>query len=220
MTDTWPSMAMSSTAASRPARPSAPCKEAPRRWRPGRHGERDNGNGSLMRVLPLALWHDGTDAELIDDAFRQSRVTHGHPRGQVCCALYCLWARRALEDVEDPWASAVAALRDHHGPGSPARDELETVDPSRRASRGSGGGYVLDCLHSARMVVAQAGSFEHVVKSAIALGHDTDTTAAVAGGIAGLRDGSRALPSRWVENLRGRDVYEPLLRRLVERRTE
>src|SRR5262249_39240267 len=52
-----------------------------------------NGNGSLMRVLPLALWHRGSDADLIRDARDQSRVTHGHLRSQLCCALYCLWAR-------------------------------------------------------------------------------------------------------------------------------
>jgi len=58
--------------------------------------ETANGNGSLMRVLPLALWHRGSDAELVADAARQSLVTHGHARSQVCCALYCLWVRYAL----------------------------------------------------------------------------------------------------------------------------
>ena len=48
--------------------------------------ESANGNGSLMRVLPLALWHQGSDDELVRDAMRQSLVTHGHPRSQVCCA--------------------------------------------------------------------------------------------------------------------------------------
>jgi ADP-ribosyl-[dinitrogen reductase] hydrolase len=48
------------------------------------------GNGSLMRVLSLALWHQGTDAELIEDALNQSKVTHGHINVQVCCAFYCL----------------------------------------------------------------------------------------------------------------------------------
>src|SRR3546814_2802160 len=55
--------------------------------------ESDNGNGALMRVLPLALWHRGTDAELVRDASLSSLPTHGHLRSQLCCALYCLWAR-------------------------------------------------------------------------------------------------------------------------------
>ncbi|MEM5419381.1 ADP-ribosylglycohydrolase family protein, partial [Staphylococcus gallinarum] len=43
----------------------------------------DNGNGSLMRVLPLALWHIGSDEALVKDAHLQSVVTHGHPRSLV-----------------------------------------------------------------------------------------------------------------------------------------
>src|SRR4051794_2103291 len=73
--------------------------------------ESANGNGSLMRVLPLAVWHRGDDAALVADARLQSRVTHGHVRSQACCALYCLWARRTLEGAADPWSEAVASLR-------------------------------------------------------------------------------------------------------------
>src|SRR5947209_5157902 len=51
----------------------------------GPTGEQDNGNGSLMRSLPLALWHQGSDAALVADAHTQSRVTHGHRRAQICC---------------------------------------------------------------------------------------------------------------------------------------
>lgn len=56
-----------------------------------------NGNGALMRVLPLALWHQGSDDELIDNAFKQSHITHAHIRSKLCCALYCLWARYVLQ---------------------------------------------------------------------------------------------------------------------------
>src|SRR6185503_13144753 len=75
--------------------------------------ERHNGNGSLMRVLPLALWHTGADHELIEDAARQSCVTHAHARSQVCCALYCLWARATLYRVDDPWRYATDVLREY-----------------------------------------------------------------------------------------------------------
>jgi ADP-ribosylglycohydrolase len=63
--------------------------------------------------------------------------------------------------------------------------------------------------------VAQ-GTYEEVVKTAIALGHDTDTTACVAGGIAGIRDGAGAIPERWMQALRGKEVVEPLLQQLLE----
>lgn len=182
----------------------------------GGAGERDNGNGSLMRVLPLALWHRGTDAELVHDAQLQSLVTHAHPRAQVCCALYCLWARRTLQSHPEPWGAAVAALRAMYPEGSPERGELETHVRPNDPPKGGGSGYVIDTLHSARWAL-QAGSYEAVVKLAVSLGHDTDTTACVAGGIAGIRHGLGGIPSRWREALRGRELYEGLLRKLVER---
>jgi ADP-ribosylglycohydrolase len=103
----------------------------------GPSDEQSNGNGSLMRVLPLALWHHGSDAELAVDAQKQSRVTHGHLRAQVCCALYCLWARRTLEGLasaEDSWRAAVACLRELYAGEAEARRELEEeVRPNQPA---------------------------------------------------------------------------------------
>ena len=55
--------------------------------RSGPAGEMDNGNGGLMRVLPLALWHRGDDGQLYEDARKQSLCTHGHLRSQPCCAF-------------------------------------------------------------------------------------------------------------------------------------
>lgn len=145
------------------------------------------GNGSLMRVLPLALWHQGSDAELVADACAQSRVTHGHPRAQVCCALYCLWARRTLEEAPDPWTAAVNSLRAIFFEGTREREELEWSIRPDDSPEGDGSGYVVATLRSARWA-QDAGSYEQVVRAAVSLGHDTDTTACVAGGIAGLRD--------------------------------
>jgi ADP-ribosylglycohydrolase len=179
-------------------------------------GEQDNGNGSLMRSLPMALWHHGSDAELVADACAQSRVTHGHLRAQVCCALYCLWARRTLEGASDAWAAVLAALREIYPPGSEPRRELDGPVRADDPPGGEGSGYVVDCLHSARYAVA-AGPFEEAVKAAIALGEDTDTTACVTGGIAGVRDGVSAIPERWRNGLRGRELYESLLRQLLQR---
>src|SRR5215213_5788280 len=73
--------------------------------------EKNNGNGSLMRVLPLALWHRGTNEELVKDAFDQSAVTHGHLRSKLCCALYCLWARNILREAPHPLPQAEFDLK-------------------------------------------------------------------------------------------------------------
>ena len=180
----------------------------------GRSDEQANGNGSLMRVLPLALWQRGTDEELVAAAQRQSLVTHGHLRSQVCCALYCLWARRTMAGAVEAWREATATLRNIYGTDAAERTELEDHIRPDDPSKGQGRGYVVDCLRSARWAVGQ-GSYEQAVKAAVALGHDTDTTACVAGGIAGLRDGIDAIPLRWREALRGRELYEPELQRLL-----
>jgi ADP-ribosyl-[dinitrogen reductase] hydrolase len=125
-----------------------------------------------------------------------------------------VWARRTLEGADDPWAAAVATLRGLLDPESPMAVELEDEIRPEDPGPGSGGGYVVDCLRSARWAVGR-GAFEAVVKAAVRLGNDTDTTAAVAGGIAGLRDGIEAIPPRWREALRGRDLVGPLLGRLL-----
>lgn len=175
----------------------------------GGDAEHSKGNGSLMRVLPLALWHRGDDAALVADAHDQSRVTHGHVTVQACCALYCLWARRILEGAVDPWREAVATLREIYGSTGAYADALDKEIRSDAAHTVTGSGFVIDCLFSARHALA-AGSYEAVVRAAVALGNDTDTTACVAGGLAGLRDGLAAIPDRWVKNLRGQDVLAPL----------
>ena len=178
-----------------------------------------NGNGSLMRVLPLALWHIGDDAALVRDAMLQSKVTHGHLRAQLCCALYCLWARY-LTSESDAWGAATATLREvlasQDGDGD-WQSELEFQIRPDDAPVGGGSGYVVDALRSARLVMGEGG-YENVVKAAVALGNDTDTTACIAGGVAGVREGLDAIPARWREALRGQEIMAPLLARLLEER--
>ncbi len=196
----------------------------------GASHERANGNGSLMRILPLALWHKGSDAELVADAMLSSRPTHGHLRSLVCCALYCLWARR-IRDGMPPgpaWRQAIGVFDALHAPGSPEQAERWQIFPVGSAGgtcltdgpvRGTG--YVVDSLRAAVHLCAhdQPLDYETVVKGAIALGDDTDTTACIAGGIAGIVVGERGIPQRWREQLRGRELVEPLLEALLARHT-
>ncbi|BAC88052.1 ADP-ribosylglycohydrolase family protein [Gloeobacter violaceus] len=183
--------------------------------RAGAADERANGNGSLMRVLPLALWHRGGDAQLARDAALQSQITHGHARAQLCCALYCLWARRILEGAAQPWAAATATVRTLYAAEPMALRELDAEIRPEAPPRGRGGAYVVDCLHSVRWAVEAGQTYEQVVKLAVSLGNDTDTTACLAGGIAGLQQGIEAIPERWMRHLRGSELYKPLLERLL-----
>ena len=181
---------------------------------------RANGNGSLMRVLPLALWHRGSDADLAADAMAQSAVTHGHLRSQVCCMLYCLLARRLLQGMPpaQAWPAARAAFDEVYPAGSPEHDELVTrVFPDGAAYEIRGGGYVVESMRAAvaLLLADDPLDYERVVKAAIALGEDTDTTACIAGGLAGIVAGEGGIPLRWRTALRGRDLVEPLADALV-----
>ncbi|PCC69265.1 ADP-ribosylglycohydrolase [Nannocystis exedens] len=155
----------------------------------------DRGAG-LLRVEDIEF--------VADDARLSSCVTHPHLRSQLCCALYCLWARGVLRGEPVPWTSAVTRLRAHLATEPDAELEFHIRPDNPPLGRGSG--YVVDSLRSARMVL-EAGSYEAVVKAAVALGDDTDTTAA----IAGLRDGLAAIPGRWRDALRGRELLDPIL---------
>lgn len=182
--------------------------------RSGPSGEQDNGNGSLMRVLPLALWHKGSDEQLFADARHQSLVTHGHLRSQLCCAFYSLWAREFIVGKSDAWDLAAAKFQKlGRSDVATAKETNFILDETHRASA-CGSGYVLNSLWSARIAM-QESDYESVVRAAVALGNDTDTTACIAGGLAGVRDGVAAIPERWRNSLRGKHVYEPLLQKLL-----
>ena len=177
------------------------------------------GNGALMRVLPLALHHKGTDAELTDDAHKQCLITHGNITNQVCCALYCLIARELLSgnDFKLSLASAVKKLREIYSDSPAYLDEfifrLQPDEPD--IWHGKGSGYVVDSLRSAVMIMKDADSYEQAVKQAIALGDDTDTTACITGGLAGIKFGFDNIPVRWLDSLRGRENAEKLINKLI-----
>jgi ADP-ribosylglycohydrolase len=178
--------------------------------------ERTNGNGSLMRVLPVAFF-GGSDEDRIRIADLSSRITHGHARSRVACQLYVLWARRVLEDVPSPYVSAARTLEALLPRDSEEREAFELHLRPFDASPGHGSGYVVDALRSARAVMDAASSFEDAALRAIRLGDDTDTTACLVGGIAGAKWGEEAIPERWRMALRGDGLWSPLVTGLVER---
>lgn len=179
----------------------------------GLAGEGDNGNGSLMRILPVALVDCGRSLETtVDHAIRASALTHRHPRAQLVCAVYCLVAHSLLhgEPREHAPSRACDAVRDlvsasHVG-------ELSTIE---HFSTPTGSGYVLDTFWSAWNAFAESGSFTETVERAIRFGSDTDTTAAVAGGLAGIYWGRSGIPAVWLSAMRGREIVEPLVARLA-----
>nr|WP_124982120.1 ADP-ribosylglycohydrolase family protein [Ralstonia solanacearum] len=161
----------------------------------------DNGNGSLMRVLPLALWHSGPDEALVRDAHLQSLPTHAHPRSLVACAFYILTACGYLRKLADPWSWADQRLEEIYRLWAEQRErngfltELDTLRRFPKTDQPRGTGYALDTIWSARKALEE-DSFEDVARTAILFGHDTDTTAAVACGLAGIKFGLDGMPAR------------------------
>lgn len=180
----------------------------------GGAAESDNGNGSLMRILPIALiGRDVPVDEVVRRATESSAITHRHTRSQAACAVYCCAARRLLMGSDDPDQVLQDAVSDVAGIApQDVRDELDTLVEYRQRQ---GSGYVVDCLRSAYDAFAGAGSYEEAVTAAVRYGEDTDTTACVAGGLAGIRWGIQGIPGDWLEALRGRELVEPLVERLL-----
>ena len=185
-------------------------------------------NGSLMRVLPLPLvLRHLPDDELVDLAARASRVTHGSAEAQVACALYVLVTRGLLRGAGDPSRALAGARRDlratlsvHGLPGSAeAADPAAAVaalDGIEARSGRAGDGRVADSFWSAWGAFAAARDYRDAVTRAVALGRDTDTTAAIAGGLAGIRWGIAGIPAAWRRGLRDPGIARRLVDRLVE----
>lgn len=175
------------------------------------------GNGALMRVLPLSLWSKGTDKALVLDAHAQCQITHGHLCNQVCCALYCLTARYLIErlDFRTAVKQATQVLRAIYSEMPSYEEELEWSVRPDKPWEGNGSGYVVDCLRSAFMVLERTATYEDAVKNAIMLGDDTDTTACVTGGLAGILYGFENIPLRWRDALRGKEQLDVLLKYFI-----
>ena len=186
----------------------------------GGRDEMSNGNGALMRILPLAFYQEhaslATRFKLIADA---SAVTHGHIRSAVACFLYLEMARHLRQGLNPANAyvllcqQAPAQLAELQISGPEITHfkrvldgKLTTLPESTIASSG----YVVHTLEATLWCLLQHGTYAATVLAAVNLGEDTDTTGAVAGGLAGLYYGEAAIPEAWLEALTRRADIEDL----------
>ncbi len=186
------------------------------------------GNGSLMRIIPVPLvFREAGDDEMVTLATRASRVTHGSAEAQVACALYALVVRRLLDGEADRamvLTGARGALRDVLGrnglPGSREAGSpeaaLAALDAFEAWTGRQGRGRVVDSFWSAWDAFSEATAYRETVVRAVRYGNDTDTTAAIAGGLAGVYWGIDDIPSTWQRGLRDRPLAQELADRLVE----
>lgn len=177
----------------------------------------ENGHGSLMRVLSLALWHQGPDSELMALAARQSLPTHGHPCAQVACALYCLWARAEIQHRSDGAAWAAQVLRSQGEASGLSGEAIKQVMDSGNLSQPRDPDHLMAALWAARIALDETTDYAGAVRRAVASGRATTTAAAITGGLAGLRHGLYGIPIGWRQGLRGQSVLQPILQMFLHR---
>jgi len=186
------------------------------------------GNGALMRILPLALVsRDLDEPELVEHILRASRVTHGSAESQIACALYGLIARLILAGDDDRARALDRSRRELRRflearglPGSrsaPTPSEaVAELDAFEAWAEREGRGRVVDSFWSAWDAFAAADDYRAAVVAAVRYGGDTDTTAAIAGGLAGAYFGITDVPLEWHIGLRDRPLAQRLVDRLIE----
>ncbi len=170
-------------------------------------GGKSAGNGSLMRIAPVAVRFASDPAAMVAVARRESTLLHHDPLAADACAWYCL--------------HLAGLLRGHAEP--PAPDGLdpriaEAVAPDRAAAgerAAALGGFVLATLSVAATAVATAEGFEEALIWAVNAGGDADTNGAVAGALLGARFGEAAIPERWRAPVAEADELGALAERLL-----
>ena len=186
----------------------------------GGNSENSNGNGSLMRILPLAYYLKDTGSfEKVRIIEEVSSLTHAHKRSNLACIIYTEMAinliksKSKMESYEESIKFVEKYCFDKY------QDELLYF---RRLLNGeiyllskneiSSSGYVVDTLEAAIWSFLLSHNYEESIFTAINLGDDTDTIGALAGGLAGIYYGFDSINNNWIQCLaRKRDIYELLL---------
>lgn len=184
-----------------------------------RAGILENGNGALMRCLPLIFDLEQSDeTSRFEKAWQLASLTHGHILSALACHIYLEIAAA----LRDGWTIAEAyhivtgrlangfpklgALPVQH---SPFKRIMNRELPSLEADDIKSTGYVVETLEAALWCLLTTSSFPECVLKAANLGGDSDTITALAGGLAGMAYGARAIPSPWVVHLsRITDIIE------------
>ncbi|HBE20596.1 MAG TPA: hypothetical protein DEG17_09980 [Cyanobacteria bacterium UBA11149] len=185
--------------------------------------EINNGNGSLMRILPVAYYHKSlTFRDLIERVHQVSAITHRHLRCQMACGIYVSMAVYLLEgnSPETSYLQGIEAVKDIY-------NQLPYTSEVHRFSRvfsGSihqlpvndieSGGYVIHSLEAAIWCLLNSTSYSEAVLKAVNLGGDTDTTAAITGGLAGIYYGVANIPIKWINLIARKDDIIDLATRL------
>lgn len=189
----------------------------------GNDGQNSNGNGSLMRILPVGLRFASQPMELmLDRIHRASAITHRHSRSQMLCGLYALIIRELLMGMNPAQAfqRGVAEFREFYDADPYWAVELDYFQLALASDLGTrpeseidSSGYVLHTLTSSLWCLLTTDNYRDCVLKAVNLGGDTDTTGCVAGGLAGVAYGLASVPQNWIHQLARQPELEDLFNR-------
>lgn len=159
---------------------------------------RSAGNGSIMRLAPVALFYFPDQQSALRYAADSSRTTHGATECLDACRLLTLILFRCLAGCSKD--EITAPVEDFQG-----SERIVTIASGgyrgKTESEIRGTGYTVDCLEAALWCFSRTDSFRSAVLAAANLGDDADTTAAVCGQIAGAHYGERGIPEDWLKKL-------------------
>jgi ADP-ribosyl-[dinitrogen reductase] hydrolase len=188
----------------------------------GRTHEDSNGNGSLMRILPVVLRFATEPMEKFSRRVeRASAITHGPERSKMACVFYALVVRHLLFG-QKPKAALDAARMEfrrwyerapaldrfyHH-----LADDFDWLSEELIVSTG----YVLHTLHASLWCLLTTKNYRDCVLKAVNLGYDTDTTGCVAGGLAGAAYGIKSIPKEWIDELARKGDLDCLFREFAD----
>jgi len=186
----------------------------------GETSERSNGNGSLMRILPVSiLFAKDSTKTIIEKSFQISSLTHNHIRSKVACALYSLIVSDLLKGKN--LYEALAYANRIITPYIPENEKIhfkrilnfELLQLNSAAVKSTG--YVVDTLEASLWCLFNSSDYKEAVLKAVNLGGDTDTTAAVTGGLAGILFGLEHISSKWIKSLAKINNIEKLIDKFI-----
>ncbi|OOF36897.1 ADP-ribosylglycohydrolase family protein [Rodentibacter heidelbergensis] len=186
----------------------------------GGESELDNGNGALMRILPLVFF---TFDKNIDERFTYTKkivsITHRHIRSIIACFYYLEFARYLLKGLDklDSYMCLQKEIPDYLARLNISKTEIDMFDRLFKQNIAQfnedeieSSGYVLHTLEASIWCLLNNNDYSSTVLNAVNLGEDSDTTAAVAGGLAGLLYGIDSIPQEWMNVLAKKEDIEQL----------
>ncbi|MFS4473490.1 ADP-ribosylglycohydrolase family protein [Chryseobacterium sp. T20] len=190
--------------------------------------EEDNGNGSLMRILPLAFYLENEEdiQKLYLIVKEVSAITHGHFRSVFACFIYVIFSIQLLKrkNKREAYTHTQKVSLEYAEKQGFNPNEIELFSRILKNDISGypedeikSGGYVLHSLEASLWCFLNSESYSEAVLKAVNLGEDTDTTGAITGGIAGIYYGYENIPQEWISELVRKDDIEALCEKLHQK---